>query len=135
MRLHQDTSWLPEARGKAVKIVAPLLPYLPPAEQYRLIFKHRALDEVVASQRTMLQRLGRSGGHLNDTDLACAFTSQLVRIQNWLERRPEIPVLAVGYADATTVPSGTAVRLARFLSQPFDVFAAGAAIDASLRHH
>jgi hypothetical protein len=58
-----------------------------------------------------------------------------VRIQNWLERRPEIPVLAVGYADATTVPSGTAVRLARFLSQPFDVFAAGAAIDASLRHH
>lgn len=135
MRLHDDTAWVPEARGKAVKIVAPLLLYLPRGEQYRLIIMHRALDEVVASQRAMLQRLGRSGGSLGDTELARAFTSQLVRVQNWLEQRPEIPVLAVGYADAIIDPSGTATRLAQFLSEPFDVFAAGAAIDASLRHH
>jgi len=134
MRLHQDTAWIPEARGKALKVVAPLLLYLPPSEQYRLIFMHRPLDEVVASQHAMLQRLRRSGGRLNGADLGRAFTSQLVRIQNWLERRPEIPVLAVGYADTIAAPAGTAIRLARFLGDPFDVFAAGAAIDASLRH-
>jgi hypothetical protein len=135
MRLHQETTWLPEARGKAVKIVAPLLPYLPPTERYRLIFMHRPLGEVVASQRAMLQRLGRRGGHLEDAELIQAFTSQLVRLQNWLERRSEIPVLAVRYADAIYDASGTAMRLARFLGEPFDLFAAAAAIDTSLRHH
>jgi hypothetical protein len=134
MRLHHDTAWVPEARGKVVKIVAPLLPHLPPGEQYRLIFMHRSLEEVVASQRVMLQRLKRSGGHLDGADMGRAFTSQLVRIQNWLERRPEIPVLAVAYADTIADPSGIAIRLARFLGEPFDVFAAGAVIDVSLRH-
>jgi hypothetical protein len=135
MRLHQETTWLPEARGKAVKIVAPLLPYLPPTERYRLIFMHRPLGEVVASQRTMLQRLGRRGGHLEDAELIRAFNSQLMRIQKWLEQRSEIPVLAVRYADAIADAPGATMRLARFLGEPFDVFAAAAAIDASLRHH
>ena len=134
MRLHQDTAWVSEAHGKALKIVAPLLLYLPPGEQYRLIFMHRPLDEIVASQHAMLQRLGRSGGRLNGADLGRALTSQLVRIQNWLEWRAEIPVLAVGYPDAIADPSGIAIRLARFLGEPFDVCGAGAAIDASLRH-
>ena len=49
-RLHRDQSWLPEARGKAVKIVAQLLPHLPPGEEYRIVFMHRAMHEVTASR-------------------------------------------------------------------------------------
>src|SRR5262249_17521850 len=49
--LHQDSTWIGEARGKAVKIVAHLLRFLPAGEQYRVIFMHRDLDEVIASQR------------------------------------------------------------------------------------
>ena len=44
-KLHRDASWIPQARGKAVKIVAHLLPYLPEGEQYRLIFMHRDIEE------------------------------------------------------------------------------------------
>jgi len=36
-----DPSWIPATRGKAVKIVAQLLPYLPPGEEYRLILMQR----------------------------------------------------------------------------------------------
>src|SRR5438067_7880099 len=58
-QLHRDTSWVREARGQVVKIVAHLLPYLPAGEEYRIVFMHRALEEVTASQSAMLKRLGR----------------------------------------------------------------------------
>ncbi len=132
-RLHQDASWIPQARGKAVKIVAHLLPFLPEGEQYRLIFMHRNIQEVVASQEAMLERLGRKGGGLSDARLMRAYTQQLVRVQTWLRRRAEVPVLAVNYAEALENPAATAARLARFLGEPFDARAAAAAIEPSLR--
>jgi Flp pilus assembly protein TadD len=132
-RLHQDASWIPQARGKAVKIVAHLLPFLPVGEQYRLIFVHRDMREVVASQKAMLERLGRKGGQLAETRLMRAYTQQLVRVQTWLRRRAEIPVLALSYAEALADPAATAARLARFLGEPFDAPAAAAAIEPSLR--
>jgi tetratricopeptide (TPR) repeat protein len=132
-RLHRDAAWIPRARGKAVKIVAHLLPYLPAGEQYRLIFMHRNIQEVVASQRAMLERLGRKGGELGDARLIRTYTQQLVQVQTWLRRRAEIPVLAVNYAEALADPAATAARLARFLGEPFDAQAATAAIEPALR--
>ena len=132
-KLHRDASWVPHARGKAVKIVAHLLPFLPEGEQYRLIFMHRDMREVVASQKAMLERLGRKGGGLAEARLMRAYTQQLVRVQTWLRRRAEIPVLAVSYAEALADPAATAARLARFLGDPFDAQAAAAAIEPSLR--
>jgi tetratricopeptide (TPR) repeat protein len=132
-RLHRDASWIPQARGKAVKIVAHLLPFLPEGEQYRLIFMHRDMREVVASQKAMLERLGRKGGELAEARLMRAYTQQLMRVHTWLRRRAEIPVLALGYAEALADPSATAEKLARFLGEPFDASAAAAAIEPSLR--
>ena len=132
-RLHQDASWVPQARGKAVKIVAHLLPFLPAGEQYRLIFMHRNIQEVAASQRAMLERLGRKGGELAEARLMRTYTQQLVRVQIWLRRRAEIPVLAVNYGEALADPAAAAARLARFLGDPFDAQAAAAAVEPSLR--
>jgi tetratricopeptide (TPR) repeat protein len=132
-RLHRDASWLPQARGKVVKIVANLLPYLPPAGQYCIIFLHRNLEEVVASQRKMLARLNRAGARLTDEELTRTYARQLVTVQTWLRNRPETPVLAVKYGDALPNPSALAARLASFLGAPFQQEAAAAAVDASLR--
>ena len=55
-RLRQDTSCLAAAVGRAVKIVALLLPALSRDYDYRVIFVERELDEVLASQRAMLDR-------------------------------------------------------------------------------
>jgi hypothetical protein len=89
-RLHEDASWLAEGRGKAVKIVAQLLPRLPLAEQYRIVFMHRNLEEVVASQRAMLKRLGRAPDPRQVAKLAQVYAGQLVRIQEWLRRAPGV---------------------------------------------
>ena len=40
-KLKEDASWIPEARGKAVKIVSQLLYDLPSSEKYRVIFMER----------------------------------------------------------------------------------------------
>ena len=73
---------LPAARGKAVKIGTQLLPFLQPAQEYRLILTHRNLEEVIPSERAMLQRLGRTAARLADRDRA--YVAQLVRIRTWL---------------------------------------------------
>ena len=61
LALHADASWLDQARGKAVKIVAPLLPHLPQSETYKIVFMRRDLQHVIASQRAMLVRLQKEG--------------------------------------------------------------------------
>jgi hypothetical protein len=132
-RLHQDTTWVPEARGKVVKVVAQLLPYLPAGEEYRIVFLHRKLDDVVASQKVMLDRLGRSGAKLSEAELKRAYTGQLVQVQRWLQRTPGVQAVAAGYEATLEDPAGTARRLGRFLGHPFDERAAADAVAPSLR--
>ncbi len=131
--LHRDTTWVAGARGKAVKIVAHLLPYLPPGEECRIVFMHRALEEVTASQSAMLRRLGRKGGALGEKQLARVYSGQLVRVQEWLKRAAGVHVLPVAYAQVLEDPTGTARRLAAFLGAPFDERSAAKCVDPALR--
>ena len=132
-RLHLDKSWIPEARGKALKIVAPLLPLLPESEEYRLIFMHRDLAEVVSSQGAMITRRRRGTAPPDDGALMRACVQHLVRARAWIERNRQIPVLPVKYADALADPAATAARLASFLGAAFDPAGAAASVDAGLR--
>ena len=52
----QDNSFLMDAVGKAVKIVAPLPMYMNPSLKYRVIFMRRDMDEILRSQEKMLQK-------------------------------------------------------------------------------
>jgi hypothetical protein len=58
-KIREDAAWVPATRGKAFKMVSQLLYDLPAQEQYHVIFMERDLDEMLASQEKMLQRLGR----------------------------------------------------------------------------
>src|SRR5437660_7651564 len=58
-KIKQDASWLPGTRGKVFKMVSQLLYDLPAGELYRIIFMDRDIDEVLASQEKMLERLGQ----------------------------------------------------------------------------
>ena len=58
-QMASDTSWIDQARGKVVKIVAPMIPNLPDGVPCRVILIERDLDEILASQRQMISRRGR----------------------------------------------------------------------------
>ena len=70
--LRTNNSWLSEAKGKAVKIIAQLLPFLPSIHNYRVIFLERDLKEIIKSQNKMLKRQNRHGAELSEEQLGRA---------------------------------------------------------------
>ena len=139
-RLKLDCSWLPQARGKAVKIIHLLLPELagaPPDENgspliYRVVMMRRPIGEVVASQRAMLARQGKASAAVPDAQLAQLFTDQLARVERWLESRPEFQVCAVRYPELVAQPVETVARLNTFFGGGLDEAAMTRAVDPSL---
>ena len=53
-----DPSWLNAAEGKAVKMIYKLLYDLPDRLEYRVLIMRRNMQEVLTSQRKMLDRMG-----------------------------------------------------------------------------
>lgn len=131
--LAKDTAWISQARGKVVKIVAQLLPYLPRTEHYHVIFMERNLGEIIASQRAMLERQGRRGAELDEQKLADTYVAQLTRLQKQLAARPELRVVPVNYNQLLAEPANVLPPLAEFLGTPFDATQAAAAIRPDLR--
>jgi hypothetical protein len=52
----RDNSFLKDAAGKVVKIVAPLPVYLDKSLDYRIVFMRREIEEVLRSQEKMLNK-------------------------------------------------------------------------------
>ena len=117
-RMKSDTSWLPEARGKVVKVVSALLYDLPVGEQYRIVFMQRDLDEVIASQEKMLERRGRPIPPREK--VKAAFELHLERLFEWLGRQPHMPLLTVSYNDLMSDARRQSQRVCEFLDGAFD---------------
>jgi predicted AlkP superfamily phosphohydrolase/phosphomutase/tetratricopeptide (TPR) repeat protein len=131
-------SWIAKARGKAVKIVSPLLRSLPrdaEAPPYLVVHVHRPLTEVIASQRAMLARSGRPGDGIPTEALVAAFEREIVATRTLLqhlEATGRCRWLEVRYHDALADPVGTAARLAELCGGRLDPAAAAAAVDPAL---
>ena len=127
----RDHSWLKQAQGKAVKIVAPLLTYVPPRYAYRLIFVRRPMDEILISQARMLAHRGEPAGP-DDEEMERLFNRQLETIEAWLDDQEHMTVLYVAYGGVLDKPRETAERIARFLDRDLDLDAMAAVVDPSL---
>jgi hypothetical protein len=125
-----DTAWLPDARGKVVKMVSQLLYDLPPTERYRVVFMERDMDEVLDSQEKMLKRLGNPAAPRDQ--MTRAFTLHLNRLHRWLAEQPNFAVLRVGYADVVARPEEQVARVNEFLAGRLNPAEAVGAIDPSL---
>lgn len=130
-RLREDSSWLCEASGRALKVVSPLLASLPGDLAYRAIWIERELAEVMASQRRMLERGGERVLAKDEAALASAFAAQRARGQKALERL-RAPWIELEHAEVMASPGMTAERIASFLGEPFDVPAAASVVDPAL---
>jgi hypothetical protein len=131
-RLRSDRSWLPQARGHAVKIIHLLLRdlLLDGSLQYRIVFMRRPLDEVLASQRVMLQRDGKAGA--DPAVLRKAFESQLAQLDAWLSAQAGITVLPVQHPQLMREPLAVADALSDFLGLALDKAAMVGVVDPKL---
>jgi hypothetical protein len=94
-QLLRNREWVPEARGKAVKIVAPLLQGLPQDQPCRVIFVDRNLDEILASQREMLRRNGKAPEEnaAREARLKAEYGRLILASRKFLSQRPDTQVL------------------------------------------
>jgi hypothetical protein len=110
-----DTAWLPEAKGKVVKVIAALLPYLPGAFEYRVIFMRRAMPEILASQRQMLIRRGEDPNKFQDEELARLFEKHLHKVYEWMNGQPNLQYIDVHYNELLGSPGPHAAQINQFL--------------------
>lgn len=113
----KDSAWLKDLRGRAIKIVAPLLGALPADLPVKIIFMEREPEEVIASQKAMLERNGKTGTLLSDGKLVGAYAAHLAAVNRLAATRPNIEVLPVSFADAVHRPEAVAPRVAAFLQE------------------
>lgn len=130
-QLERDQSWLPSAAGKVVKVVSPLLRYLPADHAYEIVFMQRDLAEVLASQRHMLERRGRPAP-TDDEAMAATFRRHLVDVEAWLAQQPNMRVLYVGYTAVLEQPAVEIQRLTAFLGGGLDAAGMEGVIDHAL---
>jgi tetratricopeptide (TPR) repeat protein len=134
-----DRTWLAEARGKSLKVVAPLLAALPLQIQnsksniqnfhYRVLFMERPMEEILDSQDTMLTRLGKPTRP--GADIAKAYQQQVRHAKTWLGGRG-ISAMSVDYTRLVHHPEEILPALAAFLGVPDRLEAMRAVIDPRL---
>lgn len=129
--LKLDSAWVKESGGKAVKMVYLLVYDLPPEMEYRVLVMHRNMDEVLASQRVMLERLGKTSP-IDDEKMARLFRNHLVKFAAWARERPNIRVLDVNYNDMVAEPGPVVGAIDQFLGGGLDPEKMVHAVDPSL---
>ena len=133
--LRRDAAWVASARGKAVKVVAHLLPALPREQRYRVVFVWRDMREILRSQQAMLKRLGR-GADREAKNLARTYAMQLKQVTAWLAAAPNADVLYLAFDDVVARPEIAARQLGKFLPGALEgagVAGMVGAIDPALR--
>lgn len=128
--LGEDSSWIPTARGKAIKVVSLLLYHLPATENYRVIFMQRNLDEVVLSQEAMLKHFDRSPP--SRAEISEAFRDHLEHLTEWIETQSNIQLLNVDYSALMNQSRTHSERIASFLGIDLNIEAMQQAVDPSL---
>lgn len=127
-----DTDWLKDAKGKAVKIVSPLLKYLPSDFSYDVIFMRRDLKEILASQRKMLERNNKETDGVSDDRLATLFEAQLEDAIAWAKSQPNFRVTEIQYGSLVIQPKVEIAKLQSLLPGNPDPEAMAEVIDPNL---
>lgn len=130
--LARNQDVLTQAEGKVVKVISSLLPSLPKDFAYRVIFMCRPLEEVVASQNRMLERLGKEVPTTPNAAVISAFQEHVKKIRSWLTLQSNISVLYVDYLAVLQFPEEQARRICDFLGRNLDVSAMIAQVQHSL---
>jgi hypothetical protein len=130
--LKQNPGAIAVGEGKVVKIISALLPLLPDDHEYRIVFMLRPLEEVIASQNSMLRRLGKEVPRTSGQSVKAAFEKHLRETEQLLSTRPNVTVLKVEHARVLADSIGQASRVAAFLGGGLKIESMAAQVERSL---
>jgi hypothetical protein len=134
-QIEHDKGWLPEAKGRAVKMISALLKHLPNHYQYKVIFMQRKMDEILASQKQMLLRRGEPTDTVSNERMADVFQKHLIQTRAWLDRQPNVQVLFIDYDETVQDPVAQAEKVSQFLGRSLNVWEMATVVDPKLHRH
>jgi hypothetical protein len=127
-----DTAWLPDAKGKAVKVISALLEHLPTKYSYRVLFMQRKMEEILASQTQMLIRSGQPTDKVGDDQLAEMYEKHLAKVNSWLAAQTNFSVIYLDYNQLLIDPEKYAAQVNEFLGGVLNPRDMAAIVDANL---
>lgn len=133
--LGKDGSWMKNGQSKVLKVVSPLLRYLPASETYKLIWVKRPLTEVITSQEVMKGRKKEEVMANFPFQLAVDLQAEEKRLLQWIGQQPNIELLEVDYYQCITNPSAVLSGISSFLGIELDEDNGVLAVDAKLHRN
>lgn len=113
--IKEDSSWMKDCFGKAFKMVSALLYFLPEDNAFKVIFMKRDMQEMLASQKMMLERLGQNDNNLSDEEMAQKFAKHLQKVVDWLAEQDNIDTIFIDYNEVIQDPNENVKSVNRFL--------------------
>ena len=113
-------------------MIAALLEHLPAGYSYRVVFVHRRMSEILASQRKMLEHRGESQDRVGDGEMASLFQKHLKKVMSWLQAQENFSVLEVDYHRLVENPRPHLLEIGRFLGDSVDVEKMAEVVDPTL---
>lgn len=101
--------------GRAIKCISMLLQKMPPKHNYKVIFMMRPIEELVQSQRKMIDRLVTQGPEADTEQLYRALTAHSNQTRNWLKSAPHMEFIEVDYPTLVKDPAPQISRVVEFL--------------------
>ena len=114
-----DTDWISDAEGKAVKIIGALLVHMPPDYEYRVLFMHREMNEILASQAKMLENRGEEN-KADDETMASLFAKHVRQVEDWMNNQSNLKYIDVDYNTVLKDPVPQVSKINKFLGGILD---------------
>ena len=132
-KIKEDKAWLPDAKGKAVKMISQLLLDLPGDYHYKVIFMHRKIEEVLASQKQMLIRRGtfKEDG-VSDEEMGKFLTMHVDQVLKKMQGMDNVERLCVNYNDMLADAGDSIAAINKLLGGDLNTEAMAGAVDKSL---
>lgn len=131
-RIREDVSWIPGTQGKVFKMVSLLLFHLPKGFEYRVVLMRRNVNEILASQKAMLERNGKPHDPGLDGKMQELFERHLGGLEQWLKEQENIRFVEVWYDEVIHQTESTVKRIGAFLPSVLDEEAMVRVVDGKL---
>lgn len=133
-KIKEDKSWLPDARGKVVKMISQLLLDLPTeGYRYRILFMRRNMSEILASQRQMMIRRGtHQEGGPSDEEMGSMLARHVEHVLAWVDKQSSMDLLEVDYNALLKNSAPHIAAINSFLGGRLNIEAMTAVVDKNL---
>lgn len=101
--------------GQAIKCISMLLEQMPLKHNYKVIFMTRPIEEVVDSQRKMINRLATKGAELEVEQLQRGLAAHRNEIRQWVKNVPHMEFIEIDYPALVQDPLPQISRIIEFL--------------------